>query len=87
VWQRTGLTVVFVTHDIDEAVYLADRVVVLAASPTRVVETVPVDLPRPRDQVATKALPGFADLRGRIFASVKAEARRKVDAPADDSTP
>jgi NitT/TauT family transport system ATP-binding protein len=78
VWRRTRLTVLFVTHDIDEAVYLADRVVVLAASPTRVVETVPVELPRPRDQIATKALPGFAELRGRIFASVKAEAGRQA---------
>ena len=74
VWQRTRLTVLFVTHDIDEAAYLADRIVVLAASPTRVKETVTVDLPRPRDQIGTKALPRFAELRGRIFASVKAEA-------------
>jgi NitT/TauT family transport system ATP-binding protein len=74
VWQRTQLTVMFVTHDIDEAAYLADRIVVLTASPARVKETVDVDLLRPRDQVRTKSLPEFAELRGRIFASVKAEA-------------
>jgi NitT/TauT family transport system ATP-binding protein len=74
VWQRARLNVLFVTHDIDEAVYLADRIVVLTASPARVKETVDVDLPRPRDQVRTRALPEFAELRGRIFASVKAEA-------------
>jgi NitT/TauT family transport system ATP-binding protein len=65
---RSGLTAPFVTHDIDEAVHLGDRVVVLAASPTRVEDTFTVDLPRPRDQLATKALPPVrraagADLR------------------------
>ena len=76
VWERTHLTMAFVTHDIDEAAYMADRIVVLGA-PARVKETVEVDLPRPRDQIATKALPAFADLRGHIFASVKAEAGRR----------
>jgi NitT/TauT family transport system ATP-binding protein len=74
VWQQAQLNVLFVTHDIDEAAYMADRIVVLTASPARVKETVVVDLPRPRDQVGTKALPAFAEIRGRIFASVKAEA-------------
>ena len=76
VWQRTGFTVVLVTHDIDEAAYLADRIVVLSASPARVKETLDVDLPRPREQIETRALPEFAELRGRIFASVREEARR-----------
>jgi NitT/TauT family transport system ATP-binding protein len=74
VWHRTGLTVLFVTHDIDEAVYLGDRVLVLAASPTKVVDAVEVDLPRPRDQITTKALPRFAALRERLYRAVKAEA-------------
>jgi NitT/TauT family transport system ATP-binding protein len=77
VWEQTGLTMAFVTHDIDEAAYMADRIVVLSASPARVKETVDVDLPRPRDQIATKALPAFAELRGRIFASVRAETTRR----------
>jgi NitT/TauT family transport system ATP-binding protein len=80
VWQRTHLTVLFVTHDIDEAAYMADRIAVLTASPARVKETVGVNLPRPRDQIQTKALPEFAHLRGRIFASVKAEAGRQSTA-------
>ncbi|MGH9212030.1 MAG: ABC transporter ATP-binding protein [Acidimicrobiales bacterium] len=78
VWDRAGLTVLFVTHDIDEAVYMGDRIVVLTTSPARVKEIVPVDLPRPRDQIATRALPAFAELRGQIFASVKAEATRSA---------
>jgi NitT/TauT family transport system ATP-binding protein len=80
VWGRTGLTVLLVTHDIDEAVYLADRIVVLSAAPTRVKETIEVELPRPRDQIATKELPAFAHLRAAVFASIKEEGRR---APAD----
>jgi NitT/TauT family transport system ATP-binding protein len=74
VWQRTQVTMLFVTHDIDEAAYMGDRIVVLTASPARVKETVDVDLARPRDQIRTRALPGFADLRARVFSSVKAEA-------------
>ena len=60
------VTILFVTHDIDESVYLADRVVVLTHSPTEVKEILPIDLPRPRDQIATKALPEFADLRAHV---------------------
>jgi NitT/TauT family transport system ATP-binding protein len=73
VWQRTGLTVVLVTHDIDEAVYLADRIVVLSASPSRVKETMRVSLPRPRNQIGTKELPEFVQMRAQVFASIKAE--------------
>jgi len=76
VWRRTGLTVLLVTHDIDEAVYLADRIVVLSAAPTRVRKTITVDLPRPRDQLATKELPEFARLRASVFALIKAEGAR-----------
>ena len=76
VWSRSGLTVLLVTHDIDEAVYLADRVVILSGSPTHVKETVTVDLPRPRDQIHTKELPEFAHLRARIFQSIKEESTK-----------
>ncbi|PXY30101.1 ABC transporter [Prauserella sp. PE36] len=73
-----GVTVVFVTHDIDEAVYLGDRVVVLTPPPTAVQEVLPVGLPEPRDQVETKELPEFAHLRAHIFRSIK---RKQPDAP------
>jgi NitT/TauT family transport system ATP-binding protein len=68
-----GITILFVTHDIDESVYLADRVVVLTHSPTTVKEIVPVELPRPRDQLATKELPAFAHLRGHVYRLIRRE--------------
>ncbi|BBG01925.1 MULTISPECIES: ABC transporter ATP-binding protein [Pseudonocardia] len=68
---RYGITVLLVTHDIDEAVYLSDRVVVLTPSPTAVAEIVDVGLPRPRDQVATKELGEFTRLRGHVWRSIK----------------
>ncbi|MGZ8475800.1 MAG: ABC transporter ATP-binding protein [Candidatus Limnocylindria bacterium] len=71
VWVAHGSTVVFVTHDIDESVYLADRVVVLSRPPTRVAADIRVDLPRPRDQIETKASPGFVALRSEVARLVK----------------
>jgi NitT/TauT family transport system ATP-binding protein len=65
------VTIVFVTHDIDESVYLSDRIVVLTASPTRVFEVLDVPLPQPRDQVATKELPEFSHLRAHVWRSIK----------------
>jgi NitT/TauT family transport system ATP-binding protein len=65
-----GVTVVFVTHDIDEAIYLADRVVVLSRSPGRVAEIADITLPRPRDQIATKADEAFARYREHILGLV-----------------
>src|SRR4051795_9407732 len=73
-----GITILFVTHDIDESVYLSDRVVVLTHAPTEVKEIVPVDLERPRDQIATKELPEFVHLRGHVYRLIK---REQADAP------
>jgi NitT/TauT family transport system ATP-binding protein len=67
---RTGATVVFVTHDIDEAVYLSDRIVVLEGSPATIHHEIPVDLPRPRDQLATKELPEFLRLRRAVYDAI-----------------
>ena len=52
IWQGTGKTVIFVTHHIDEAVYLADRVLILTANPGRTLAMVPVDMSRPRDMMS-----------------------------------
>jgi NitT/TauT family transport system ATP-binding protein len=66
-----GVTVVFVTHDIDESVYLGDRILVLSSSPSRLEESIDVELPEPRDQVETKGLEEFAQLRGHVFRLIK----------------
>jgi NitT/TauT family transport system ATP-binding protein len=71
--EEYGITILFVTHDIDESVYLADRVVVLTHAPTEVKEIVAVPLPRPRDQLATKELPEFAHLRAHVYRLIKRE--------------
>jgi NitT/TauT family transport system ATP-binding protein len=70
--ESTGVTVVFVTHDIDESVYLADRVVVLSRSPGVVTEIVDITLPRPRDQIATKSDEAFARYREHLLGLVMA---------------
>lgn len=72
VWERFGVTIVFVTHDIDEAVYLADRVLVLSA-PAAVHHVADVALSRPRQQLETKRLPEFAELRSELLASLHRE--------------
>jgi NitT/TauT family transport system ATP-binding protein len=71
--KQLGKTILFVTHDIDESVYLSDRIVVLTHSPTEVKEVIPVGLPRPRDQIATKELPEFARLRAHVYRLIKRE--------------
>jgi NitT/TauT family transport system ATP-binding protein len=68
--EEFGVTVVFVTHDIDEAVYLADRVIAISKSPGVVTEVVDITLPRPRDQFATKRDPAFARYREHLLSLV-----------------
>jgi NitT/TauT family transport system ATP-binding protein len=74
--ERYDVTIVFVTHDIDESVYLSDRIVVLTPSPTTVKEILDVELPKPRDQVETKELPEFARLRAHVYRLIKREEAR-----------
>src|SRR3984957_20701429 len=72
--EQFGITIVFITHDIDEAVYLSDRVVVLSRSPATVVDVVTTDLPRTRDQIATKALQEFVEKRSVIARLIRHQA-------------
>jgi NitT/TauT family transport system ATP-binding protein len=83
--EEYAITILFVTHDIDESVYLGDRVVVLTHSPTTVKEIVGVDLPRPRDQIATKELPEFAHLRGHVYRLIKREQEALPESEAPQS--
>jgi len=67
-----GITILLVTHDIDESVYAGDRVAVLTPAPGRVRAVLPVTLPAPRDQTATKELPEFVKLRAEVSRLVRA---------------
>ncbi|CAM5677585.1 ABC transporter ATP-binding protein [Streptomyces hirsutus] len=80
-WQERSMTVLFVTHDIDEAVYLGERVIVLSKSPTVVQEQLKVDLPRERDQLTTRVTPRFAELRTHVYEQIQAAKRGAVAAP------
>ncbi|MGW6731660.1 ABC transporter ATP-binding protein [Streptomyces sp. NPDC055013] len=74
-WRERGITILFVTHDIDEAVYLGERVLVLSASPTVVQEQMKVDLPAERDQLHTRVDPRFAELRTHVYEQIQAAKR------------
>ncbi|WP_234905191.1 ABC transporter ATP-binding protein [Rhizobium rhizogenes] len=69
--KRLGISVIVVTHDIDEAVYLADRVVVLSGHPATVIDTVDIQLGLERDQITTKAQPLFSEYRSRILNQIR----------------
>ncbi len=72
IWEQIKTTVVFVTHSIDEAIYLADRVVVMTARPASVKEIVDIDLPRPRD-LEIRNSEAFNAYRGRVWESLRDE--------------
>ncbi|MFC4224748.1 ABC transporter ATP-binding protein [Lysinibacter cavernae] len=83
IWKTMGVTVLFVTHDIDESVYLGQRVIVLSSAPTMVLEEVIIDLPEVRDQLSTRALPEFADLRTQVYELIqRAKHERYSPTPA-----
>jgi NitT/TauT family transport system ATP-binding protein len=85
-WRERGITILFVTHDIDEAVYLGERVIVLSASPTVVQEQLKVDLPDERDQLHTRVAPRFAELRTHVYEQIQAAKRGVVrDTPVTKS--
>ena len=79
-WHRLGVTILFVTHDIDEAVYLGERVIMLSSSPTVVREDLAIDLPDARDQLTTRSSPRFAELRARVYAQIQ-HAKSPTGAP------
>jgi NitT/TauT family transport system ATP-binding protein len=76
--QKTAVTIVLVTHDIDEAVYLGDRVVVLGGSPASVHHELKVDLGSTRDQLSTKAQPQFAAYRSDILARIRSAREQAI---------
>jgi NitT/TauT family transport system ATP-binding protein len=75
IWDMRPMTMLFVTHSIEEAVLMGDRVVVLKGRPSTVFETIDVDLPRPRNR-QTLGLPRFNELREHVWVTLMDEARR-----------
>ena len=78
------VTILLVTHDIDESVYLGDRVVVLTPGPGRVRADLAVDLPAPRNQISTRELPAFVHLRASVGRLVRGQ---EVPAPGSAGEP
>jgi NitT/TauT family transport system ATP-binding protein len=86
VWQETHKTAIFITHQIDEAIYLADRVLVLSARPGTVCHALSVDIPRPR-QLKTKREPKFMEYADEIWAVIEREGRRQGLVAPTSATP
>jgi NitT/TauT family transport system ATP-binding protein len=84
--EEFAVTILFVTHDIDESVYLSDRVVVLTHAPTEVKEIAEVDLPFPRDQITTKELPEFTNLRAHIYRLIRRDQVEPIQELASAAT-
>jgi len=77
VWERTKKTVLFVTHSIEEAAYLSDRVVIMTARPGRTKDVLKIDLPRPRDY-EMRLTPEFNDIKAKIWSTLKDELGAKA---------
>jgi len=71
IWKKLGVSVLFVTHDIDESVYLGERVIILSSSPTVIQEDVLVDLPAERDQLETRSSQRFSELRHHVYEQIQ----------------
>jgi NitT/TauT family transport system ATP-binding protein len=79
VWKELGITVLFVTHDIDESVYLGERVIILSSSPTIILEDLRIDLPAERDQLETRSMPEFVEQRHHVYEQIQ-KAKRGYNA-------
>lgn len=72
-WEELGTTILFITHDIEEAIYLSDRIWVLSRRPSRITEELRVDFPRPRHQVTTRSEARFMEIRNQIYKQISNE--------------
>jgi NitT/TauT family transport system ATP-binding protein len=87
VWRDLGVTILFVTHDIDESVYLGERVIMLSSSPTVVQEDLAIDLPEDRDQLSTRSMPRFTELRGHVYEQIQKAKRAPSQGGSAPATP
>ena len=81
-WAELGQTVLFITHDIDEAVFLADRVIVLNIAPGGIHSELAIDLPRPRSNRVTRRLPAFLDYRNELMERISQVMAQSVVTPS-----
>jgi NitT/TauT family transport system ATP-binding protein len=72
-WEELGTTILFITHDIEEAIYLSDRIWVLSRRPSTIIEELSIEFSRPRHQVTTRAAAGFMELRNQIYKQISSE--------------
>jgi NitT/TauT family transport system ATP-binding protein len=72
-WEELGTTILFITHDIEEAIYLSDRIWVLSRRPSQIIEELRVDFTRPRHQVTTRAEGRFMEIRNQIYKQISNE--------------
>jgi ABC-type nitrate/sulfonate/bicarbonate transport system ATPase subunit len=79
IWETTGKTILIITHDIDEAVYLSQRIIQLSPHPGRVRGELVVDLPPQRWEYDARAEPRFAELRGSIWSTIRGDVIRETD--------
>ena len=77
IWREARKTVLFITHQINEAIYLADRVIVFGARPGKVKQTIKIDLPRPR-ALSLKRDPRFLDLENRVWEQIEEEVKKTM---------
>ncbi|MEI6600894.1 MAG: ABC transporter ATP-binding protein [Comamonadaceae bacterium] len=82
IWQTTRTTILFVTHDVDEALYLADRILIMSAAPGRIREELRLPFERPRSLEDLVADPGYGKLKRRILHVVREEARKSFSGVA-----
>jgi NitT/TauT family transport system ATP-binding protein len=86
-WHKLGVTILFVTHDIDESVYLGERVLVLSSSPTVIMEDLTIDLPDERNQLDTRSSPRFAELRHHVYEQIQLAKHRRGGEPVAATAP
>lgn len=82
---KTRQTIIFITHSVDEAITLGDRIVVVSSRPGRIKEIIPITIPRPRSGREIRHLPDYAELRDRIWELLGAEAEVKAQIPQEQS--
>ncbi len=84
IWRTVPVTILFVTHDVEEAVFLSTRIISLTKAPARLKDDVLIDLPHPRDPIATRGDSRFIALRQRLFSSIFMQEKGAPESPPPD---